>query len=215
VTFHVSDNYDSGVRTGSVAVADRVVPVVQPGPGTPSPFADVQPSDPLLAYIAALAQAGAAPPCAPTVFCPAVAISRGRFAFGLVHAWLAPGWVPSAEPVFADVLQGHTFFPEIQVLWDQLGPVIQCSSGLFCPDSPISRAEAAEWMIRAKFGATPAYPPGPFFADVLPGHPRFAWVQKLAAVGATVGCTPTTFCPDVLLVSQDAATLLVRVFLCQ
>ena len=82
-----------------------------------------------------------------------------------------------------------------------------CAPGRYCPDSPLSRAEAAVLLLRS-VGESPS--DGRSFADV----PASAWyagaVERLFELGIANGCAPGRFCPGDPLSRAEMATLLVR-----
>ena len=68
------------------------------------------------------------------------------------------------------------------------------------PDSPISRAQMAVFLVNMLHGADPVCAnvlrdTVPYFADVPPDHWAFKFIQKMAEVGITGGCSETEFCP--------------------
>jgi len=50
------------------------------------------------------------------------------------------------------------------------------------------------------------------FTDVPPTHPYFAYIDKIAQLGITVGCTPTTYCPNDSVSRDQMAVFIERVF---
>jgi len=72
-------------------------------------------------------------------------------------------------------------------------------SGYFCPGQTITRAEVAEFFIKAIHGADAPPPPAsqtPTFTDVPPGHSLYAYIEDFYKRGFTVGCGNNMFCPD-------------------
>jgi hypothetical protein len=110
-------------------------------------------------------------------------------------------WVNSSIYVFADVPIGHWARPYIESMY-QNGYTGGCSTSplLFCPDSVMSRAESAVFLLRSTYGTTYVPPVEPWltfgddFSQGLWGRP---WVQGLYDAGLTAGCStsPMLFCP--------------------
>jgi len=87
-----------------------------------------------------------------------------------------------------------------------------CNGGNFCPDSSITRAQMAVFLLRSNEG--PAYTPpacvAPTFNDV-PCASGFAkWVDELAARGVTAGCGGGAYCPDSPATRGQMAVFLIR-----
>ncbi len=79
----------------------------------------------------------------------------------------------------------------------------------FCPDRPLTRAEAAAFVARAL--SLPASGVDAFDDD--DGHDLEGAINRLAAAGITVGCNPpanTNFCPNRTLTRGEMATMLTR-----
>jgi hypothetical protein len=51
---------------------------------------------------------------------------------------------------------------------------------------------------------------GGSFADVPPSHPFFTEISKLHAQGITVGCTPSSYCPDQPTTREQMAAFIIR-----
>lgn len=75
-----------------------------------------------------------------------------------------------------------------------------------------------QWrMIRegtGMFGATTTNVPVSVqrFSDVLPSHPYYAYIDRIAQLGITVGCTTATYCPDGNVTRAEMAVFIERVF---
>lgn len=80
-----------------------------------------------------------------------------------------------------------------------------CGLYRFCPDSPVTRAEAATFLARAL--GLPAGGAAPF-ADVSGVHS--ASITALFEAGITSGCAPGMFCPERALTRWQMASLLAR-----
>lgn len=103
----------------------------------------------------------------------------------------------------------------------------------YCPNDPVTRAQMAVFIIRAKlnnvfptslsgiplaepygdnFGSVPA----PFFTDVQPNDPvykdYYLYIQKLRELGITQGTSPTTYSPGNNVTRKEIATFVVRAF---
>ncbi len=81
----------------------------------------------------------------------------------------------------------------------------------YCPDSPVTRAQAAILLVRGVYGNDNfSYSITPHFNDVNASSFGFQWIQKLFELGITSGCGNGNYCPDMNLPRDQAAILIVR-----
>jgi hypothetical protein len=233
------DPVSGGLWTsGQYALPRQTVPVANAfGPGlwgtwigyfpwvTASAFTDV--SSPFFADFAnvlSLWQITAG--CTTTTFCPSDGLTRSQIAVFLIrsmygnpcpsNAPCASGFTYTSTPYFTDVPASDSSFPYVQKLRD-LGITSGCTVTTYCPGDVVPRWQAAVLIVRGKlkalFGDSFSYPGAPAFADVPPTSPIYPYVQKLAELGISAGCTTTQFCPNRPLTRQEAAVFIVRGFL--
>jgi hypothetical protein len=188
-------------RTAKSVAAYRPTSPLHP---LPQRFADVPPGSPYFGHVEFLAQAEISAGCAAGAFCPDAAATREQAAVFLERAKRASNWAPPpAVGLFADVAATRPFAPHIEALYAD-GITDGCDGARYCPDAPLTRAQAAAMLLRARCGASyvPATPAAQTFADVPPAHVFYAHIGKLHELGVTAGCAtgPLRFCPD------DAAT---------
>jgi matrixin/List-Bact-rpt repeat protein/S-layer family protein len=121
----------------------------------------------------------------------------------------------SAPPTtFGDVPTTHMFFPFIEAVVNA-GITGGCSTNppLYCPDATFTRAEMAVFLLRGIHGATYQPPAATgMFTDVPASHIFARWIEQLAREGITLGCGPTTYCPDGTVTRGQIAVFLVRAF---
>ena len=98
-------------------------------------------------YIEELAAEGITAGCGGGNYCPDAPITRAEMAVFLLVAEHGPGWVPPAPTgtVFSDVPAGHWAGAFIEALASE-GITGGCGAGMYCPDSPVSRAEMAVFL---------------------------------------------------------------------
>jgi hypothetical protein len=123
------------------------------------------------------------------------------------------GWQPLVPAYFTDVMPTDFDYTAANLLYAK-GISTGCSASPldFCPNRYLTRGEMATLLIRA-VGAYPAsYNPTPYFADVPPGNPFFAWIQKLYELGITSGCAnnPLMFCPERSVTRGEIAAFTTR-----
>lgn len=116
--------------------------------------------------------------------------------------------VPSS---FADVPPTHWAWNPIEILFAR-GISGGCGGEprRYCPDSVVTRAQMAVFLLAAKEGSTYS-PPAcvtPRFDDVPCTHPLAAWINELAARGVTGGCGNGNYCPTNAVTREQMAVFL-------
>ena len=177
-------------------------------------FTDIALAHPLFGYIEFLAQSGITSGCAPGRFCPDAPLTRAQLAVFLERALRASNWTPPpASGVFSDVAAGDALAPWIEALGDD-GITNGCTATQFCPSQPVTRAQVAALLLRARCGSdyVPVAPSSATFADVPVTHPFFRHIEKLDALGITSGCAsgPRRYCPDSAVTRGQMAVFLER-----
>jgi hypothetical protein len=90
-----------------------------------------------------------------------------------------------------------------------------CGSGNYCPETLVTRAQMAIFLLRAKHGASyvpPDAASGTGFSDVPTTYWAAAWIKQLAAEGITSGCGTGLYCPEGSVTREQMAAFLSRVF---
>ena len=113
---------------------------------------------------------------------------------------------------FADV-EPSVFSPFIGGLVTH-GVTAGCGGPDYCPTGPVTRAQMAVFLLRARFGG-PAYTPPPctgtVFADVpCAGDPFDPWIEALASLNVTAGCGNGNYCPAAPILRQQMAVFLMK-----
>ncbi|HEX9943870.1 MAG TPA: DUF5060 domain-containing protein [Thermoanaerobaculia bacterium] len=145
-------------------------------------------------------------------------VTREKTAVALVQAIHGPSFVPPpATGTFADVLPGRWSAPAIEQIYRE-----QITAGCgsyplrFCPGNPLSRAEMAVLLLRARYGAGYLPPPatGAVFADVQASHWGARWIEQFYAEGFTAGCAlnPRKYCPDNAVTAWELGIFFDKVF---
>ena len=116
---------------------------------------------------------------------------------------------------FSDVPAGHAFRPWIDALV-QAGITGGCATNpaRYCPDSPVTRAQMAVFLLRSiAYPDTVSPPESPtVFVDVPTDHPFARWINALFDAGITAGCasSPARYCPESAVTRAQMAVLLLR-----
>jgi ELWxxDGT repeat protein len=186
-----------------------------PRPALLATFADVPAEHWAWRFVEALAANGLTNGCGADRYCPDLQVKRAETAAFLVRAAHGPAFVPppATGTVFQDVPAGHWAAPWIEQLAAD-GVTSGCGGGNFCPADPLTRAEAAVLLLKARHGSGFVPPPatGTVFNDVPASHWAAAWIEKLAAEGITGGCGGGSYCPARTATRAEMAAFLAKTF---
>jgi hypothetical protein len=126
-----------------------------------------------------------------------------------------------AEQRFADVPPENIFYAFIDRL-AMLGVTVGCGTNgqgepIYCPTAFVTREQMAAFLIRARGEFNPPVPAQQRFADVPPENIFYAFIDRLAVLGITVGCGTNgqgqlIYCPADFVLRQQMAAFLVRAF---
>jgi hypothetical protein len=118
----------------------------------------------------------------------------------------------TAVATFPDVPTSNPFFHYVETIY-QLGITGGCSGGNYCPSSPVTRAQMAVFLLKAKYGSSHV-PPACVgtFTDVpcTPGSGFGDWIEELASLGITGGCGPGLYCPGNTVTRKQMAPFLMK-----
>ncbi len=136
------------------------------------------------------------------------AVGDGNFNTGAFYTVIRP-------IAFADVSETYWAKSYIESLY-YAGITSGCGldpSVVFCPDSVVTRAQMAVFLLRSIHG--PSYIPPEVdgstgFNDVPVDHSVAAWIKQLAAEGITGGCGSGNYCPDATVTRDQMAVFLLR-----
>ena len=126
--------------------------------------------------------------------------------------------VPKTWPLhigesFPDVATDHPFYKFIETLFHN-GITGGCAGGGYCPGNPVTRAQMAVFLLKAKFGSAHIPPPctGTVFTDV----PCTGGAVRSLDRGAgrrseiTGGCGGGNYCPNNTVTRQQMAVFLLK-----
>lgn len=182
-----------------------------------STFADVPYGAFAWAHIESIYAAGITGGCSvsPLNYCPNNTVTRAQMAIFLLRGIHGASYTPPAATgtVFSDVPANAFAAAWIERLVAE-GITAGCGSGNYCPNSTVTRAQMAVFLMRAKYGA--AYSPpaatGTAFIDVPSNSFAAAWIEKLVADGITSGCGGGNYCPFNVVTRAQMAVFLQRTF---
>lgn len=182
-------------------------------------FADVPNTYWAWQYIERLYEAGITGGCDsdPLRYCPESTVTRAQMAVFLLRGIHASSYGPPSvggETGFADVPTNYWAAAWIKQLAVE-GITGGCRSGDYCPESFVTRAQMAVFLLRGKYGSTYSPPiagAGSGFEDVPANYWAAAWIKQLAAEGITGGCGDGNYCPEDSVTRAQMAVFLVRTF---
>jgi hypothetical protein len=153
--------------------------------------------------------------------------NSGTARLGYIHfanqtVGVMQGGSPSVQ-IFNDVPYSDPYFDYVSLM-SSYGITVGCQASppLYCPGSPVTRAEMAVFIVRGLNLATNAsltYSGTAYFQDVPPSgitdSEYFPYVQRLAQLGITVGCqtSPPLFCPDESIPQGEMAVFVIRAWM--
>jgi serine protease len=199
------------VNAGAAVAAVPAVPV--------QTFADVPPTHWAWSYVERIYRAGITDGCTtnPLNYCPDATVTRAQIAVFLERGIHGSSYSPPA-------VEGSTGFGDVDptywaAAWiKQLaadGITTGCGNSNYCPESPVTRAQMAVFLLRSKYGASyvpPSVGGSTGFTDVDPTHWAAAWIKQLVSEGITSGCGSGNYCPEQPVTRAQMAVFLVRTF---
>jgi hypothetical protein len=176
-------------------------------------FGDVPTSDPFYLYVEEVFHNEVTAGCGGNSYCPTRAVTRSQMAVFLLKAEHTAAYVPPAcTGIFADVPCPGPYADWIERLSGE-GITAGCGGTNFCPDAPVTREQAALFLLKAKNGSSHVPPPCTgTFADVPCPSPFADWIEELAADGITGGCGGANYCPVSPNSRGQLAAFLVKTF---
>ena len=166
-------------------------------------------------FIERLSAAGITGGCGNGNYCPQNSVTRAQMAVFLLRGIHGPSYSPPVVGVstsFNDVPTDYWSASWIKQLAAE-GITGGCGNGNYCPETIVTRAQMAVFLLRAKY--TSAYTPPSAtgdFTDVPLDYWSAAWIEQLAAEGITGGCGAGLYCPDNNVTRDQMAIFLVRTF---
>jgi len=123
---------------------------------------------------------------------------------------VSPEAAAQVQVDFADIPPENIFHAAVAIA-ARLGITAGCGGGQFCAQSPMTRAQAAVLLLKAKHGSSFVPPPssGVFF-DVPPGSFAADWIEQLVFEGIAAGCGGGNFCPGAPVTRAQVAVWLLK-----
>lgn len=210
VQYSVAANPGPTIRNGTITVADHVFTVYQG-----IEFVDVPQTDSFYTDIGKLSARGITLGCGDGNYCPNDPVTREQMAAFIMRA--RGEFNPPAPPGqrFNDVPPQNLFYNFI----DRLA-VLQITLGctpdhsMYCPSDPVKREQMSAFLLRGLGEFNPPIPPSQRFNDVPPANVFYSFIDRLAVLNITLGCTPDhlLYCPNDSVTRAQMAAFLVRTF---
>lgn len=122
------------------------------------------------------------------------------------------GWLNAAYFAdFLDVPQSHPFHDAVESIF-RAGVTGGCGGGNYCPNSTITRAQMAVYLLRARYGASFVPPPasGTIFVDVPANAFAASYIERLVQEQVTGGCGGGRYCGSSSITAAQLAVFLLR-----
>ena len=150
----------------------------------------------------------------PLNYCPTTPVTRAQMAIFLLRGMHGSAYTPppATGTKFTDVPLGTFGAAWIEQLATE-GITSGCGGGNFCPNSIVTRAQMAVFLVRAKHGVAfiPLAATG-IFPDVPVGSFGANYIEQLVTDGVTSGCGVGLYCPSSTVKRDSMAVFLVKNF---
>jgi hypothetical protein len=210
VQYSVDANLGAINRSDTITIAGQTFTVYQG-----FDFLDVPSNDPFYGDIGKLSARGITLGCGNGNYCPGDPITREQMAAFILRAKGEFNPPAPGSQRFNDVPPGNPFYNFI----DRLA-VLQITLGctpdhlLYCPGDPVKRDQMAAFLLRGLGEFDPPTPGSQRFNDVPPGNLFYNFIDRMAVLNITLGCTPDhlMYCPNDSVTRGQMAAFLVRAF---
>ncbi len=215
VTYTVDINPSTSAnRSGTIAIASQTFTVYQG-----AAFLDVPSNDPFYDDIGRLSARGITVGCSGggSNFCPNDPVTREQMAAFIIRSLGEFSPPTPGSQRFTDVPPANPFYDFIDRL-AALGITTGCNppaNTMYCPSSPVTREQMAAFIIRGLGEFNPPTPGSQRFNDVPPANVFYSFIDRMAVLNITLGCTPDHlfYCPSDSVIRAQMAAFLARAFL--
>jgi hypothetical protein len=211
--YTVDANPGSTIRSDTITVAGNTYTVYQG-----IDFVDVPADHLFYNEIGILAARGVTLGCTldHTQYCPNDSVLREQMAAFILRAKGEFSPPNPASQRFIDVPPTNVFYNFIDRL-AVLGITVGCNppdNTMYCPSSAVTREQMAAFILRGLGEFDPPTPASQRFLDVPPSNVFYNFIDRMAVLNITVGCTPDhmSYCPGDPVTRGQMAAFLVRAF---
>jgi photosystem II stability/assembly factor-like uncharacterized protein len=210
VQYSVAPNPNSTIRNGTITVGDQTFTIYQG-----INFADVPSNDLFYNDIGKLAARGVTVGCGNGNYCPNDPVTREQMAAFIMRAKGEFNPPPPSAQRFNDVPPQNVFYNFIDRM-AVLGITVGCTPDhlMYCPSDPVKREQMSAFLLRGLGEFNPPTPSSQRFNDVPPQNVFYNFIDRLAVLQITLGCTPDhlMYCPNNSVTRAQMAAFLVRAF---
>jgi hypothetical protein len=206
VSYSVQENAAASPRRGTLSIGGTTFTVYQG-----ASFLDVPPSYPYYDQIGKISARGITVGCGGGNFCPDTPVTREQMAAFIIRALIGGQPPTPTQQRFNDVPSSNPFYSYIEEMAVRT-ITVGCGGGNYCPSSSVTREQMAAFMIRAIGELNPPQPEQQRFLDVPPQNVFYAYIDRMAVLGITVGCGGGNYCPQSPVTRGQMAVFLVRAF---
>jgi reprolysin-like metallo-peptidase family M12B/S-layer family protein len=204
----VSANPTTNTRSATITIGSLTFTVLQG-----AAFLDVPQGHLFYNEIGKLSARGITVGCGGSNYCPEALVTREQMAVFIIRAMGDFNPPLPGSQRFADVPATNPFYAFIeQMAVRQI--TAGCGGGNYCPAAAVTREQMASFLIKALGVFNPALPTSQRYGDVPPTNPFYAFIDQMAALGITSGCSasPSLYCPTAGVTRGQMAVFLVRAF---
>lgn len=208
VNYTVAANVATTNRAGSISIGSRTYIVVQG-----AAFLDVPTNDPFYTDIGKLSARGITVGCGGGNYCPNDPVTRDQMAAFIIRSLGEFSPPTPASQRFADVPPANVFYNFVDRM-AVLGITVGCGGNNYCPTSPVLREQMAAFILRGLGEFNPPTPAMQRFNDVPPANVFYNFIDRMAVLNITLGCTPDHlfYCPNDSVTRAQMAAFLVRAY---
>lgn len=208
VSYTVNINVASTNRSGSITIANQTFNILQG-----AAFVDVPLGALFYDEIGRLSARGITVGCGGGFYCPNDFVLRDQMAAFIIRVLGDTSPYTPAGQRFTDVPPSNPFYSFIeQMAVRQI--TSGCGGGNYCPSQQVLRDQMAAFIIRSLGELSPPTPGSQRFNDVPPGSPFYNFIDRMAVLNITSGCSssPPLYCPSDPVTRAQMAAFLVRAF---
>ncbi len=211
VNYSVTTNFGSTSRSGAIIVGGQTFTVYQG-----LSFADVPIGSLFYTEIGKLSARGITLGCGSGNYCPNDPVTRQEMAAFIMRSKGEFNPPTPASQRFTDVPPANQFYDFIDRL-AVLNITLGCnppSNTMYCPTGTVTRDQMSAFVLRGLGEFSPPTPASQRFNDVPPANVFYNFIDRMAVLNITLGCTPDHmfYCPSDAVTRAQIAAFLVRAF---
>lgn len=211
VNYSVTTNFGSTNRIGAIVVGGITFTIYQG-----INFTDVPQGDPFYTDIEKLSAHGITLGCGGGNYCPNDPVTREQMAAFIMRAKGEFNPPTPGSQRFTDVPPANQFYNFIDRL-AVLNITLGCNppaNTMYCPASTVTRDQMSAFVLRGLGEFSPPTPGSQRFNDVPPANVFYDFIDRMAVLNITLGCTPDHlfYCPANNVTRAEMAAFLVRAF---